>query len=137
MLVALAAAAFKFAFGYAAWHSANGRFDRIPALAYFFFGAVALLAGLLDARMLLAGSIEGAHRLARHLWRMSFALWIAATSFFLGQAKVIPEPLRNFKLLLIPVVMILITMIYWLVRVRRSGRRQAAAQPRWTSQPAA
>jgi uncharacterized membrane protein len=137
MLVALAASAFEFAFGFTALHSTNGTFDRIPAPAYFFFGTIGLLAALLDARMLAAGRIEGAHRLARHLWRMSFALWIAAMSFFIGQAKVFPEPLRNFKLLAIPVLAIFVTMIYWLVRVLRKARREAAAQPRWTSQPAA
>jgi len=137
MLVALTASAFEFRFGFAALHSANGRFDSIPAPAYFFFGSVGLLAALLDARMLFAGSIEGAHRLARHLWRMSFAFWIAAMSFFIGQAKVFPEALRNFKLLAIPVVVIFVTMIYWLVRVLWRGRGKSAAAHRRTSQPAA
>lgn len=43
----------------------------------FFFGAVALLAAFGDARMLLSRSIPWAQRIARHLWRMCFALWIA------------------------------------------------------------
>jgi hypothetical protein len=39
-------------------------------------GAVALLAAFGDVRMLLARGISWPHRMARHLWRMCFALWI-------------------------------------------------------------
>jgi len=47
---------------------------------------------------------------------MCFALWIATTSFFLGQAKVFPEPIRIMPLLAIPVLLVLLLMFYWLVR---------------------
>jgi hypothetical protein len=50
---------------------------------------------------------------------MCFALFIAALSFFIGQAKVIPEPYRNRGLLALPVLAVLVTMLYWLWRVRR------------------
>jgi hypothetical protein len=50
---------------------------------------------------------------------MCFALFIAALSFFIGQAKVIPEPFRNRGLLALPVLAVLVTMLYWLWRVRR------------------
>jgi len=76
---------------------------------------------LLDVRMMARG-IQGAHRIARHLWRMCFALFIAATSFFLGQtqgspAQVFPEPLRQGAVLAIPVLLVLLLMFYWLARV--------------------
>jgi hypothetical protein len=88
------------------------------------FGVVALLAGVGDLRMMRSGGLRGAARLARHLWRMSFALFIAALSFFIGQAKVIPEPIRIPGLLALPVLAVLVTMLYWLwrVRARRSLR---------------
>jgi hypothetical protein len=84
-----------------------------------------LLAGIGDVRMIRSGLLRGAPRLARHLWRMCFALFIAAGSFFLGQAKVIPKPIRIIPLLAIPVVAVLVTMLYWLwrIRVRRSFAR--------------
>jgi len=127
MLVALTASAFEFRFGIEALHSATGTLDRIPAPAYLLFGAMGLMAGLLDARMLLAGSIHGAHRLARHLWRMSFAMWIATSSFFLGQPKVFPEVLRkNFCLRAIPVLLVVVFLIYWLVRVLWKRRSMTA-----------
>jgi uncharacterized membrane protein len=87
------------------------------AFMYFLFGIVALLAVLGDTRVMLAKGIKGAHRIARHLWRMCFALLLASISLFLGQAQVFPEPLRNSGLLPIPVLLVLLLMFYWLVRV--------------------
>ena len=81
------------------------------------FGAVALLAGMGDLRALLARGLEGAQRTARHLWRMCFALSIAAASFFLGQASLFPEAVRNPLLLGIPVLLVLALMLYWLLRL--------------------
>jgi hypothetical protein len=84
---------------------------------YFLFGMVALLAVLGDLRVMMAKGIHGAHRIARHLWRMCFALLLASVSLFLGQAQAFPEPLRNSGLLPIPVLLVLVLMFYWLVRV--------------------
>jgi uncharacterized membrane protein len=83
----------------------------------FIFGAVALLAALGDIRMLLTPKMEWTHRIARHLWRMCFALWIAAASFFLGQADEFPAALRIMPLLCTPVLLVMLLMFYWLVRV--------------------
>src|SRR3970040_1030947 len=70
-----------------------------------FFGAVALLAAVGDIRMMRAGGLRGPRRLARHLWRMCFALFVATGSFFLGQAEVFPEPVRITPLLAAPVLL--------------------------------
>ena len=80
------------------------------------------LAGAGDLRLIRSNPPRGAGRIARHLWRMSFALFTAAMSFFVGQAKVIPEPIRIRPLLALPVLAVLITMLYWLwrLRIRRS-----------------
>ena len=96
----------------------------MPAFPFFLFGVVGLLATVGDLRVMRSGPLRGAARLARHLWRMSFALFIAALSFFIGQAKVIPKPVRVTPLLVLPVLAVLVTMLYWLwrVRVRRSLR---------------
>jgi peptidoglycan/LPS O-acetylase OafA/YrhL len=83
----------------------------------FIFGIVALLAGFGDIRMMLARSLLWAQRIARHLWRMCFALWIAAASFFLGQSDEFPEALRIMPLLCTPVLLVLLLMFYWLARV--------------------
>ena len=91
--------------------------DQVPAQPLFMFATVGVMGALLDIRLLWAGAIQGHHRLARHLWRMTFAMWIATMSFFLGQAKVFPDPLRKSYLLLIPVLLVTVMLIYWLARV--------------------
>lgn len=118
MLVAVAAGMTSIKFGFDALGSATGRVDRFPAPIYFTFGSIALLAALSDVRMLLGRDLEGARRIMRHLWRMGFAMFMATGSFFLGQAKVFPEALRKGPLLAIPVLLVVGTVLYWVVRVR-------------------
>ncbi|QSX79422.1 DUF2306 domain-containing protein [Agrilutibacter solisilvae] len=125
MLLAMGLAAFGFAYGIEATQSANGRVDGIPAPPLFLFGAAALLAAAMDARLLWAGRIEGAHRLARHLWRMTYAMWIATTSAFLGEAKFFPMPIRKSGLLALPVLLVTGMLLFWLVRVYWKRRRVA------------
>jgi hypothetical protein len=84
----------------------------------FLFATVALLGALGDMRVMLRGQLQGAQRIARHLWRMCFALFVASGSFFLGQAKVFPKPMRIYPLLAIPALLPLVLLLYWLVRVR-------------------
>lgn len=93
----------------------NANTDSLPL--YFIFGSVALLAVLGDGRILLIRAIPWAQRIARHLWRMCLALWIATASFFLGQADELPEQLRIMPLLCTPVLLVFLLMVYWLVRV--------------------
>ena len=104
--------------------SPDGTRHGMPAFPFVLFGVVGTLAAFLDVRMIWSGPLTGVARLTRHLWRMSFALFIAALSFFIGQAQVIPKPIRIFPLLGIPVLAVLVTMFYWLwrVRVRRTLR---------------
>ena len=102
----------------------SGRKVGILAIPFFLFGTVALLAAFGDWRMLRGAPLTGAPRLVRHLWRMSFALWIAAMSFFVGQADVLPPALRIGALLPMPGLLVLLTMLYWVwrIRLRRSMR---------------
>jgi amino acid permease len=90
------------------------------------FGAVALLAALGDIRIMLARGVQAARRSARHLWAMCFALFLAAASFFLGQAQLFAEPLRNGALLAMPVLLVLLLMFYWLARVLLTGGQRRA-----------
>lgn len=94
---------------------------------FFAFASVALIGALLDLRLLRAGSIAGPHRLARHLWRMGLALWIATMSFFLGQAKLFPPAVRESGLLALPVLTVALMILYWLVRVFWKRRTATAA----------
>ena len=123
MLVALGVGLTSVTFGFEALANGGTR-NGMPAFPFFMFGVVGLLAGVSDVRVIRRGALRGPSRLARHLWRMCFALFIAALSFFIGQARVFPEPLRIMPLLALPVVAVLVTMLFWLwrMRVRRSVR---------------
>jgi hypothetical protein len=55
--------------------------DGVPVGMSFFMGSVMLLAAAGDVRMLVRSGVFGAKRIARHLWRMCFGLFIAAGSF--------------------------------------------------------
>ena len=84
----------------------------------FFLATINLLAAVGDGRMIRAGGIRESRRLARHLWRMSFALFIASGSFFLGQMRFIPEPIRIVPLIVALAVSPLVMLVYWMWRVR-------------------
>ena len=102
----------------------GGRRNGIPAFPFLMFGVVGTLGAVLDLRLLRVGTLTGAARLTRHLWRITFALFIAAMSFFIGQADVFPKPIRIPALLAMPVLAVLVSLLYWLwrVRVKRSLR---------------
>jgi uncharacterized membrane protein len=117
MLVALAVGLTSLTFAFEAFANGGTR-NGMPAFPFVMFGVVGVLAAAGDLRMIRSEPLRGASRLARHLWRMSFALFIAALSFFIGQAKVIPKPIRIMPLLALPVLAVLVTMLYWLWRVR-------------------
>jgi len=118
-------------FGVMAVSSPTGKLRGFPAAPFFVFGSIALLAAVGDVRVMRRGGVQvlrGAPRLARHLWRMTLALAIAAFSFFLGQARVFPKPIRIYPLLAVPPVIVLLSLTYWLwrVRVRRETIRDGA-----------
>lgn len=96
-----------------------GRPRVVPPLV---IGAVILLAATGDLRAIRAGGLRGSRRLARHLWRMCFALFVATGSFFLGQMKFVPEPVRIVPLLLVLAFAPILLLFYWMWRVRIRGK---------------
>jgi len=117
--------------------------NGVPVGMMFFMGSVMLLAAVGDVRMLVRGGVSGTKRIARHLWRMCFGLFIAAGSFFLGPSN---RPLRllstvglgqhlspalfSTSLYLVLSALPLMLLIFWLVRIRfinAYGRRPIQA----------
>jgi len=91
--------------------------------------AVLLVAAVGDIRIMRFGAPRGGPRLARHLWRMCFALFIAAGSFFSIRervATILPEPLTTGPMRALPILLLFGAMFYWLWRVR--GRRPLPAR---------
>jgi uncharacterized membrane protein len=87
--------------------------------------SVPLLAAVGDVRIVRSGMPRGGPRLARHLWRMCFALFIAAGSFFSIRervATILPEPFTSGPMRALPILLLFGAMFYWLWRVRRRGR---------------
>jgi hypothetical protein len=112
---------------------ASGQAARQPGVPigmYFFLAAITLLAAAGDVRVLARGGISGAPRLARHLWRMCFGLFIATGSFFLGKQEFFPAALRKQYLLVPMAILPLVMLIYWLFRVR-ARKSRVSAQLAW------
>jgi len=118
LLVVLAVGATQVTYGIEAAMSQTGLKYAYPPGPYFFMGSVALLAATGDVRVLVRGGISGTQRIARHLWRMCFALFIAAASIFLARQQIFPAILRKTGTLVLLSFLPLLLMIFWLIRVR-------------------
>jgi hypothetical protein len=122
MLVAFVIAGLFSLGSWEAWHSPGYQVRGVPAGMITFLGIVALCAAVGDVRMIRAGGLAGTARIARHLWRMCFSMFIATGSFFLGQMKFIPEPMRILPLLMVLGIAPLPILLYWMWRVRLRKR---------------
>lgn len=114
----------------------------VPVGMIFFMGSVELLAAAGDVRMLLRRGVLGAKRIARHLWRMCFGLFIASGSFFLGPSnrplrllsnvglgQHLPQALFSTGLYLVLTILPLVLLIFWLIRVRFSNAYKGKTIP--------
>jgi len=126
LLVALTAAGVAVVFAVAGGNSPTGLLDRNPAPLYEIFASLAVFAAALDLKVILRPSLSGQQRTARHIWRMSTALFFATGSFFLGQQQVMPEFLQGSPLLTVLALAPLLLMIFWLVRIRFKSRLKLA-----------
>jgi len=114
-------------FGIEAANSPTGlRYDYPPG-PYFFLGSAALFAAIGDVRMLMRGGVTGTKRLARHLWRMCFALFIASMSVFLARQQLFPPFFRSTGMLYFLSFLPILLMIFWLIRVRFIGSERRKA----------
>ena len=120
-LVPVAIGSVLVAYGIAVVNRPMGIKHGYPAAVYLIYGSVALLFAAGDMRMLTGDGLSGARRIVRHLSRMCFALFIAATSIFQGEQQVFPEALRKSGLLFLPSIVPLIVAICWLFRFRFTG----------------
>jgi uncharacterized membrane protein len=116
--------------------------DGVPVGMSFFMGSISLLAAAGDVRMLTGGGVLGVKRIARHLWRMCFGLFIAAGSFFMGPSnrplrllsavglgQHLPAALFSTNLYLILSILPLVLLIFWLVRVRFTNAFKGKSMP--------
>lgn len=107
--------------GIRAFNSPRGMLNGVPFFMHFFLATILLLAAAGDIRQMRNGALRGAPRLRRHLWRMCFALFIAAGSFFSIRervAAILPEPFTSPAMRVLPILLIFGSMFYWMWRVR-------------------
>ncbi len=115
----------------------GGRVDSLPAPAYLPFAALVGVAVAFDIAFLMRGRLTARQRIGRHLWRMALAFLIAALSFFLGQQRVMPEWMRGSPLLYVPPLLVLVSLVYYTLRVRFAGKWQSFTPRRRRSEPRA
>ena len=141
LLIPLAIGILNWMNGISVVRSGESSQDGVPVGMIFFMGSVCLLAAAGDVRMLVGGGVFGAKRIARHLWRMCFGLFIASGSFFLGPSnrplrllstvgigQRLPPALFSTNLYLILTVLPLILLVFWLVRVRIFWKKDILAE---------
>jgi len=128
LLVAIALLSIEAGLGFKALASPGGTLNGVPFFMLFFMATVTALAAGGDLRLMWVGALPASARLARHLWRMCFALFIAAGSFFSIRervAKILPEPFTTPFMRALPILVVFLAMFYWLWRV--SARRPLVA----------
>jgi hypothetical protein len=116
--------------------------NGVPVGMSFFMGSICLLAAGGDVRMLLRGGVFGVQRIARHLWRMCFGLFIAAGSFFMGPSnrplrllsairigQHLPAALFSTGLYLFLSILPLVLLVFWLIRVRFTNSFKGKPMP--------
>ena len=129
LVVAVTLTLFCFSRGFEAYATPRGFLNGVPFQMHFFIATVLILAAAGDVRIMRSGALRGGPRLARHLWRMCFALFIAAGSFFSIRArvaKILPEPFTTAPMRALPILLVFGAMFYWLWRVR--GRRMVSVR---------
>jgi hypothetical protein len=148
LLIPLANGILSWMTGLKVLRSGAGSQNGVPVGMILFMGSVCLLAAAGDVRMLLRGGVFEAKRIARHLWRMCFGLFIASGSFFLGGSnrplrllstvgigKYLSPALFNTPLYLVLTILPLILLIFWLVRVRFTNAYQGKSMPLAAANP--
>ena len=85
--------------------------------------------------MLWRGGLVGAQRIARHLWRMCFGLFIATASLFLARPQLFPALLSKTHILLLLGILPLMLMVFWLIRVLFTKEFKPHVAPRSRQQP--
>jgi uncharacterized membrane protein len=137
MLIVAGVAGFTLTYAIEATRSPSHMVHEYTAGPYLFLGSVAAVALAGDVRLLIEGGIAGTRRVARHLWRMCLALFIASASIFLARQQVFPTVLRRTGVLFVLSFLPLLLMAFWLVRVRLTRARSHYVPARDFGSPAA
>lgn len=104
--------------GWVALQSGERR-PGVPPGVGLFFATIVTLAVVQDCRLLMGRALTIRQRLARHLWRMCFALFMATVSFFISRAHLFPEAMQTSGVLVLLGVSPMLGMVFWFLWIRR------------------
>ncbi len=104
--------------GTVAASSDDGEFQGMATAAFFVFGSFAMLGLVFDLSLVWRNRLSVRQRIARHLWRMVAAYFLAATSLFLGQQDDVFPFMAGSLILFLPSLLTLGFLIYWIAYVR-------------------
>lgn len=85
--------------------------------AFAIFGLITFYALSEDLYFMFRNTVAGKVVLIRHLWRMLLPLFMASAAVFLGQAKLFPTALAQSGALFIPVIFVLLSLLYWIIKI--------------------
>lgn len=128
LIVALAITAAGVTFMQMGAASPTGTVDGSPPPAFFLFTVAGAFAAAGELHVLVRKQLSRVSRIARHLWRMCFSLFIASGSFFLGQQQVFPKAVQDSVLLYVLALAPLPIMLFWLGKVRFDDWRRRRAK---------
>lgn len=118
LFVAIAGAVYISILAWMASRTPEGTLDGAPPQAFFVFVLVTVIAAASDLKVVLRRGISGAQRIARHVWRMTFSLFVASGSLFLGQSQMFPDWLQSTPVLIVAGLAPLPFLVFWMLRVR-------------------
>lgn len=126
-LINLANAAALVVAGLLAQNAPDGLLLGFPAADYLFLSGMALLGVAGDAnRIVRRTAFSERQRIARHLWRMCLGFFIAAGSAFTGPgASAFPDAVKESGVLVLPELIIISLMLFWLVRTLGWGAKKS------------
>jgi hypothetical protein len=118
-------------FAFLVYQAATGSAPQLKGpvlIATVSLAAIVAITAITDAKLVLAGGISGAPRIARHLWRMCLALLMATGSAFTnGLPRLLPGPMNMSPIFFLPMLLPLGLLIFWMIRVRLThGFKNAA-----------
>jgi hypothetical protein len=114
---------FQLATGLPPFFKSAVSFEGPVLIAIYSFTAVLAIAAVGDARMVLAGGLAAAPRIARHLWRMCLGLTMAAGSAFTnGVPRLLPGPYHVPPAFFLPQFVPVAFLVFWMIRVRLTRR---------------
>jgi hypothetical protein len=93
-------------------------------IATFVVTGVVVIAAIGDIRLVMAGGVAGASRIARHLWRMCAGLTFATGSAFTnGLPRLLPGPMHVPGAFFLPMLVPIALLVFWMIRVRMKSWR--------------